>query len=92
MHDTNINAKDISSSLYYMLSGGLSIALDYPWGLYLVEKGLITHNSLLTNLCMSYIMTHFCLMRNPYRILGHSQPVYEKVQFLNISLRIPISP
>ena len=30
MHDTNINAKDISSSLYYMLSGGLSIALDYP--------------------------------------------------------------
>lgn len=56
------------------------IALDYPWGLYLVEKGLITHNSLLTNLCMSYIMTHFCLMRNPYRILGHSQPVYEKVQ------------
>lgn len=30
MHDTNINAKDISNSLYYMLSGSLSIALDYP--------------------------------------------------------------
>lgn len=30
MHDTSINAKDFSSSLYYMLSGSLSIALDYP--------------------------------------------------------------
>lgn len=30
MHDTHINAKDFSSSLYYMLSGSLSIALDYP--------------------------------------------------------------
>ena len=30
MHDTQINAKDFSNSLYYMLSGSLSIALDYP--------------------------------------------------------------
>lgn len=30
MHDTHINVKDFSSSLYYMLSGSLSIALDYP--------------------------------------------------------------
>ena len=30
MHDTNINIKDFSGSLYYMLSGGLSIAFDYP--------------------------------------------------------------
>ncbi len=30
MHDTNINAKDISMSLYYMLSGSLSIAFDLP--------------------------------------------------------------
>ena len=28
MHDTNLNAKDLSQSLYYMLSGGLSIPLD----------------------------------------------------------------
>lgn len=56
------------------------IALNYPWGLYLTENGIITHNSLLTNLCMSYIMVLFALMREPYRILGHSQPVYEKVQ------------
>lgn len=56
------------------------ISLDYPWGLYLIEKGIITHNSLLTNLCMSYILTLFCLMRDPYRLLGHSQPTYEKVE------------
>ena len=30
MHDTQVNVKDFSSSLYYMLSGSLSIALDYP--------------------------------------------------------------
>ncbi len=30
MHDTNINAADFSKSVYYMLSGGLSIALDAP--------------------------------------------------------------
>lgn len=30
MHDTKINVKDFSSSLYYMLSGSLSIPLDYP--------------------------------------------------------------
>lgn len=30
MHDTHMNVKDFSSSLYYMLSGSLSIALDYP--------------------------------------------------------------
>ncbi len=56
------------------------LALGYPWGLYLTEDGIITHNSLLTNLCMSYIITHFCLMREPYKILGHSQPIYENSQ------------
>lgn len=30
MNNSNLNAKDISQSLYYMLSGGLSVALDYP--------------------------------------------------------------
>ena len=30
MHDNSINAADAAKSLYYMLSGGLSIALDYP--------------------------------------------------------------
>lgn len=59
------------------------ICLDYPWGLYLIEDGICTHNSLLTNLCMSYILTLFCLMRDPYKILGHSQPVYEKIKLPN---------
>lgn len=30
MHDDGINFKDLSKSLYYILSGSLSIALDYP--------------------------------------------------------------
>lgn len=30
MKDSGINASDVSKSLYYMFSGGLSIALDYP--------------------------------------------------------------
>ena len=30
MQDNNINLKDFSQSLYYMVSGGLSVALDYP--------------------------------------------------------------
>lgn len=54
--------------------------LNDPMGLFILENGIITHNSLLTNLCMSYIMVLFALMREPYRILGHSQPVYEKIQ------------
>ena len=48
------------------------LALGYPWGLYVTEKGIITHNSLLTNLCMSYIITLFGLMREPHKMLGHS--------------------
>lgn len=46
--------------------------LNDPMGLYVTEKGIITHNSLLTNLCMSYIITLFGLMREPHKILGHS--------------------
>lgn len=30
MHSSNINAKDFSKYLYYAISGGLSLALDYP--------------------------------------------------------------
>lgn len=30
MQEQRVNAKDLSQSLYYMLSGGISVALDYP--------------------------------------------------------------
>ena len=30
MHDSGVSIKDLSQSLYYMFSGSLSIALDYP--------------------------------------------------------------
>lgn len=48
---------------------GLALSTSIGWG-----------KSLLTNLCMSYIITLFCLMREPFKVLGHSQPVYEKVK------------
>lgn len=59
------------------------LSLGYPWGLYLTENGIITHNSLLTNLCMAYEIALFSMMREPFKILGHSQPVYEKVKLPN---------
>lgn len=46
--------------------------LNDPMGLYVTEDGIITHNSLLTNLCMSYEIILFCLMHAPYKTLGHS--------------------
>lgn len=48
------------------------LQLSDPMGWYLTEDGIFTHNSLLTNLCMSYIITLFGLMREPHKILGHS--------------------
>lgn len=30
MHNSSVNAKDFSNSIYYMISGSLSIAFDYP--------------------------------------------------------------
>lgn len=48
---------------------GLALSTSIGWG-----------KSLLSNLCVSYDMVLFCLMREPFRQLGHSQPVYEKVK------------
>ncbi len=46
MHDTNINIKDFSQSLYYLLSGSLSIALDTP-SLKMLYKNLSKNMSLM---------------------------------------------
>jgi len=56
------------------------LSLNDPLGMFLINDGIFTHNSLLSNLCVSYDMVLFCLMREPFRQLGHSQPVYEKVK------------
>ena len=40
---------------------GLALSTSIGWG-----------KSLLSNLVLSYILVHFCLMREPYRLLGHS--------------------
>lgn len=59
------------------------LQLSDPMGWYLTEDGIFTHNSLLTNLCMAYEIALFSMMREPFKILGHSQPVYEKVKLPN---------
>ena len=46
MHDSNLNVKDFSQSLYYMLSGSLSIALDYP-SIKMLYKSLFKNVSLM---------------------------------------------
>ncbi len=46
MQDTHLNAKDFSQSLYYMLSGSLSIPLDYP-SMRMLYKNLSKNFSLL---------------------------------------------
>lgn len=51
---------------------GLALSVSIGWG-----------KSLLSNLCMTYILVLFCLMRDPYKLLGHSQPVYEKIKLAN---------
>lgn len=48
------------------------LQLNDPLGLFAIEDRVFTHNSLLTNLCMSYIITLFGLMREPHKMLGHS--------------------
>lgn len=51
---------------------GLALSTSIGWG-----------KSLLTNLCMAYEIALFSMMREPFKILGHSQPVYEKVKLPN---------
>ena len=48
------------------------LQLNDPLGLYITENGILTHNSLLTNLVMSYLIVLFGLMRDPYKQLGHN--------------------
>lgn len=48
------------------------LQLNDPLGLFAIEDRIFTHNSLLTNLILSYIIVLFGLMRKPYQLLGHS--------------------
>lgn len=55
------------------------LQLNDPLGLYITEQGIVTHNSLMTVLVLTYIAILFGMMRKPYKLLNHSQPVYENV-------------
>ena len=48
------------------------LQLNDPLGLFAIEDRIFTHNSLLTNLILAYIIVLFGLMRKPYQLLGHS--------------------
>jgi len=54
---------------------GLALSTSIGWG-----------KSLLTNLCMSYIITLFCLMREPFKVLGHSPMTSYCVSLCSYSL------
>lgn len=46
MHEKNINAKDLTRSIYYMFSGSISLALDYP-SLKMIYKNISKNFSLM---------------------------------------------
>lgn len=54
------------------LENSRCISIDDDTGLYVTDGKIITHNSLLADLVLAYIMTEFCNMLAPYRVLGHS--------------------
>lgn len=60
--------------------------LNDPMGLYLTENGIVTHNSLLSNLVLSYIITLFGLMRNPAQQLDKSPMTVFCIVFASATL------
>lgn len=57
---------------YIGLENSRCISIADDTGLYVTDGKIITHNSLLADLVLAYIMTEFCNMLAPYRVLGHS--------------------
>ena len=90
MHNSNINLKDLSSSLYYMLSGGLSIPLDSP-----SVKMLCKNISKNVSLLFYDTIGKFLEKTNNYSMavkaydkaaatIGHEEIYYQKIGDLNV--------
>lgn len=90
MHDTHINAKDFSSSLYYMLSGSLSIALDYP-SVKMLYKNLSKNISLMFYDTLGSILErtkNYSMAVKAYDIAanstGNNEVYYQKIGDINV--------
>ena len=90
MHDTHINAKDFSSSLYYMLSGSLSIALDYP-SIRMLYKNLSKNLSVMFYDVVGNILEktkNYSMAVKAYDIAanstGRNEVYYQKIGDINI--------
>lgn len=90
MHDTHINAKDFSSSLYYMLSGSLSIALDTP-SIKMLYKNLSKNLSLMFYDTIGNILEktkNYSMAVKAYDIAanstGRNEIYYQKIGDINI--------
>lgn len=90
MHNTNMNAIDISKSLYYMLSGSLSIALDYP-SIRMIYKNISKNVSLMFYDFIGNVLEktkHYSMAVKAYDIAanktGKNEQYYQKIGDINI--------
>ncbi len=97
MQDTNINAKDFSQSLYYMLSGGLSIALDYP-SVRMIYKNLSKTVSLMFYDVVGKFLEktkNYSMAVKAYDIAanttGRNEIYYQKIGDINVHEEDPIT-
>lgn len=63
----------ISSIEYVEDEEAWCFTLNDPIGLYVVENGIITHNSTFTMLALLYIAASFSLMRDPWKFFNKSK-------------------
>lgn len=90
MHESNINFKDLSSSLYYMLSGGLSIPLDTP-SVKMIFKNISKNVSLLFYDTIGKFLektNNYAMAVKAYdkaaTTIGHEEIYYQKIGDLNV--------
>jgi len=90
MQDSNLNIKDFSQSLYYMLSGSLSIALDYP-SMRMLYKNLSKNLSLMFYDVMGNLLEktkNYSMAVKAYDIAanatGRNEVYYRKIGDINI--------
>lgn len=90
MHDTNINAKDFSQSIYYMLSGSLSIPLDYP-SMRMLYKNLSKNFSLMFYDLLGKVLEktkNYSMAVKAYDVAanstGRNEVYYQKIGDINI--------
>lgn len=90
MQNSNLNAKDISQSLYYMLSGGLSVALDYP-SVRMLYKNISKNLALIFYDAAGKVLEktkNYAMAVKTYdkaaSITGHNEVYYRKIGDLNI--------